>query len=148
LALDWLARREHARQELRAKLVKKGCSETLAEQIVQALTAEGLVSDERFTESLMRVRRSRGYGPLRIRHELREKGVPAPMIDQWLDVPGQDWIEDLKRVRRKKFGSARPKSYAERAKQARFLQYRGFTSEQIQQVLAASGDVPEPRESD
>lgn len=148
MALDWLARREHTRQELRVKLVKKGCAETLAEQIVCALAVEGLVSDERFTESLMRVRRSRGYGPLRIRHELREKGVPTLVIEQWLDVPARDWIEDLKRVRRKKFGSAHPKSYAERAKQARFLQYRGFTSEQIQQGLAASGDVSEPRESD
>jgi regulatory protein len=141
LALGWLARREHSQHELQTKLINRGCTETLAERTVQALTAENLVSDERFTESLLRVRRSRGYGPLRIRHELREKGVPIPLIEKFLNAQEHSWVEDLKRVRCKKFGETRPKNYAERAKQARFLQYRGFTSDQIQRVM-------DPREPD
>ena len=135
LALNWLARREHSRGELYIKLQRKGCDESVAEQVLEQLERERLLSDDRFIESLMQARRRRGYGPLRIRQELKEKGVAPETIERWLDVGSRDWIEDMKRVRNKKFGGKIPKGYAERATQARFLQYRGFTFEQIQQVL-------------
>jgi len=121
------------------KLLDKGCAEALAAELVQQLEAERLLSDDRFMESLIRARRERGYGPLRIQKELQEKGVAPEAIEQWLDVTGREWLEDIRRVQRKKFGARLPKSFAERARQARFLQYRGFTYDQIQQVLNPHG---------
>ena len=103
------------------------------------IVQEHLVSDDRFMESLIRARRNRGYGPLRIQKELQEKGVAPEAIANWLVVTGQEWLEDIRRVQRKKFGGKIPKSYAERARQARFLQYRGFTYDQIQQLLNPRG---------
>ncbi len=143
-----LVRREHSRRELQEKLLRKGCTEPVAAQVLKDLEAENLLSDERFTESLLRVRRDRGYGPLRILKDLRGKGVPEDTIARGLDVASHDWIEDLKRVRLKRFGDRRPSSYSERAKQARFLQQRGFTFEQIRQVLSPYGDVPDPHEQE
>jgi len=137
--MQWLARREHSRRELYNKLLKKGCAGPLADEVVKRLEQERLVSDDRFMESLIRVRRERGYGPLRIQKELHEKGVAPEAVERWLDVTGRDWLEDIRRVQRKKFGARRPKSFAERARQARFLQYRGFTYDQIQQVLNPHG---------
>ena len=134
-ALSWLARREYGRAELIGKLVQRGCEEQAAAGIVAALTAEGLVSDERFIEALLHVRRVRGYGPLYIRRELEEKGIDRGSIERWLDIGSRDWVEDVKRVNKKKFGGKQPASLAERAKQTRFLQYRGFTHEQIRQAL-------------
>jgi regulatory protein len=139
LALQYLARREHSRRELHDKLLKKGCAEALAVETVKRLEQEHLVSDDRFMESLIRARRTRGYGPLRIQKELQEKGVTAEAIEGWLDVSGREWLEDIRRVQRKKFGARLPKSYPERARQARFLQYRGFTYDQIQKVLNPHG---------
>ena len=139
-ALSWLARREYGRQELIGKLVQRGCEEDAAARVVAALAAEGLVSDERFIEALLHVRRVRGYGPLYIRRELEEKGIDRSMIERWLDVGSRDWVEDVKRVNKKKFGGQQPASLAERAKRTRFLQSRGFTHEQIRQVLG-SNDV-------
>ncbi|GAB4507913.1 MAG: hypothetical protein Tsb0026_05180 [Sulfuricaulis sp.] len=107
--------------------------------MVRQLEAERLLSDDRFMESLIQVRRNRGYGPLRIQKELQEKGVEAEAIERWLDVTGREWFEDIRRVQRKKFGGKIPKSYTERARQARFLQYRGFTYDQIQQLLNPRG---------
>jgi len=121
------------------KLLDKGCAEALAAELVQQLEAERLLSDDRFMESLIRARRSRGYGPLRIQKELQEKGVAPEAIEQWLDVTGREWLEDIRRVQRKKFGARLPRNFAERARQARFLQYRGFTYDQIQQVLNPHG---------
>ena len=130
-----LARREHSRLELHTKLLRKGCQETVAAQIVEQLQQERLLSEERFVESLVSVRRSRGYGPVRIQRELLDKGIAPEAVERTVDAGSRDWIEQLMRVWQKKFGGQYPRSYAERAKQARFLQFRGFTYEQIQQAL-------------
>ena len=135
----YLTRREHSRSELHDKLLKKGCTEAIATETVSRLEQERLVSDDRFMESLIQARRSRGYGPLRIQKELQDKGVTAEAIERWLDVSGREWLEDIRRVQRKKFGARLPKNFAERARQARFLQYRGFTHDQIQKVLNPHG---------
>jgi regulatory protein len=135
VALKLLTRREHARGELREKLMAKGCTGAIAEEVVSRLESERLLSDDRFVESFLAARRARGYGPVRIREELRQRGVADETIGRWLDMNGREWRDDLKVVRRKKFGARMPKSYSERAKQARFLQYRGFTADQIQTIL-------------
>jgi regulatory protein len=130
-----LARREHGREELKRKLIRKGCSATVADAVTAALATERLLSEDRFVEALVQARRSRGYGPLRIRHELEQKGVAPELIGRALDVGEREWIEDLRRVQRKRFGAKRAGSLADRAKQTRFLLYRGFTSEQIRRIL-------------
>ena len=135
--MDMLSRREHSVAELREKLVRKGHAQTTAQQAVARLQQDGLVSDERYTEMLLSARSGRGVGPLRIRQELLEKGVAEELVNQWLDVSSRVWIEQIRRVKQKKFGDALPANYAERARQARFLQYRGFTLDQIQRVLNA-----------
>ena len=136
-ALSWLARREYGCQELLRKLVERGCAEDVATAIVAALVAEGAVSDQRFVEALLHVRRVRGYGPLYIRRELQEKGIDRNTIERWLDAGSRDWIEIVRRVSKKKFGESRPANLAQRVKQTRFLQYRGFTHDQIQQALGS-----------
>jgi regulatory protein len=118
---------------------KKGCAEAIAVEVVRQLETERLLSDDRFMESLIQARRNRGYGPLRIQKELQEKGVAPEAIAGWLDATSREWVDDIRRVQRKKFGGRIPKSYAERARQARFLQYRGFTYDQIQQLLDPRG---------
>ena len=138
--MTWLARREYSRHEVYEKLQVKGCSEAIAQAVADGLVAEGYLSDERFVESLVRVRRGRGFGPLRIRLELQEKGIAAPAIEAAIDARNRDWLTELKRVRRKKFGSSLPTTYAERARQARFLQSRGFSTDHIFEVLKASDD--------
>jgi regulatory protein len=135
--MDLLARREHGQQELIRKLVTRGCPAALAESAVAELLAERLVSDERLVESLIATRRNQGHGPLRIRNDLREKGVAAELIDAWLDERDPEWLKVLEQVRRQKFGATLPREFTERARQARFLQSRGFTAEQIMKVVNA-----------
>lgn len=72
---------------------------------------------------------------MRIRRELQEKGVPEETVERWLDPAAREWTDAAVAVRRRKFGGRPPKGLRERARQMRFLQYRGFTSDQIQQAL-------------
>lgn len=140
-AMDYLARREHGCDELKGKLIKKECPPSIAAEVVAQLAAENLVSDERFTENFINSKRNRGQGPVRIRQELREKGIIDDLIDAWLDPREPRWLDTLKEVRSKKFGSILPRGYKERARQARFLQYRGFTTDQIFRVLGDDDEL-------
>jgi regulatory protein len=134
-AMDLLARREHAVAELQQKLSARDYDADIVVEVVEQLVDEGLVSDARFTEAFVRYRANNGYGPRRIQSELRQRGVDEKMQAAYLDVGDSQWFEQAAQVRCKRFGEAMPEDFKERARQARFLQYRGFTSEQIREVL-------------
>jgi regulatory protein len=134
-AMNLLARREHSTQELRDKLLARGFEDDEIMPALQTLSQEGLLSDERFTESFIHSRMERGSGPVKIRAELRQRGVADEVIANWLDERDHAWLERAEAVRCKKFGSALPVDYKEKARQARFLQYRGFSAEQTRHVL-------------
>lgn len=134
-AMDLLARREYACRELEQRLQRAGFPERLTGETCAALQTEGLLSDERFAESFVAARRSRGQGPVRIRAELRERGVSEALIDAVLDPRDPDWLECLREVHQKRFAGEFPQTMNERARQQRFLTYRGFTAAQIRQLL-------------
>jgi len=139
-AMDLLARREHSVDELQQKLLshakKKELDVEIVADVIGALQKEGLVSDERFTEAFVRYRMNNGYGPRRIQSELRERGVDEKIQAAYLDFSDPQWFDQVELVRRKRFGENPPEDYKERARQARFLQYRGFTTDQTKRVLA------------
>ena len=130
-----LARREHSRRELARKLAQRHFSVDDIDAVLATLTGAGLLSDERFAECYIDTRAARGYGPVRIAVELRERGVDGALIEQCLVASEHHWDDVLHAVSRKKFGVAPAEDFPERARRARFLQYRGFTSEQIKTVL-------------
>jgi regulatory protein len=134
-AMDLLMRREHAVAELQKKLIAKDYDIDIVAEVVERLANEGLVSDERFTEAFVRYRRNNGYGPRRIQSELRERGVSEKIQSTYLDSGDPQWFEHAALVQSKRFGDSLPEDFKERARQARFLQYRGFTSDQIREVL-------------
>ena len=103
--------------------------------VIDDLKVQGLQSDDRFTEAYIHSRIQRGYGPVRIRQELRERRVSGDLIDQYVDVSEFNWKQHALQVREKKFGHSLPSSYKDKAKQSRFLQYRGFTGDQIKYVF-------------
>jgi regulatory protein len=101
-----------------------------------------MLSDDRFVTAFISQHSQRGHGPGRIRAELRQRGVEPEVIDGHLRSAEVDWDAIATQVRERKF-RASPASRAERAKQSRFLQYRGFTTEQIRAAMgkpSASGE--------
>jgi len=137
-AIRLLARREHARAEIKQKLKIRGYEESLASEIVDELTRSKLLSDERFAEEFIRSRAERGQGAIRLRAELRQLNLPAELIESRMVAAQVDWARLARDIRKRKFGENIPKAPAERAKQMRFLQYRGFTADQIRRAMGAS----------
>jgi regulatory protein len=135
-AMSLLARREHSRLELKQKLSRRFSATELIDTVIQNLADEALQSDDRFAESFVSVRRGKGQGPVRISSELKLRGVDEAIISRHLDPDEEEWTELAKSVCLRKYGGLASKA-AQRAKQMRFLQYRGFTSEQIRGVWKA-----------
>lgn len=134
-ATGMLARREHSRQELIRKLTSRDYEVALIDDVLDQLVKSGYQSDERFTGHYIRFRSGKGYGPSRIRMELIEKGVDETIIQQGLDNADIDWLELAESVRGKKFKGQVADSWEERGRQKKFLDYRGFTCEQIQHCI-------------
>ena len=132
--MDLLARREHGRVELTRKLRQRGATPELIEPELDRLTDEGLLSEARYLESFVSYRARSGYGPVRIREELGQRGLVRAEIEQALRECGIDWREQMENVWQRKFGQL-AQTPEERAKQMRFLQYRGFSSEAIRRAL-------------
>jgi len=139
-AVDLLARREHSRLELERKLARRGFPEAIVAPSLDALEHSGLLVATRFTESFIRSRIAKGKGPTRIRAELAERGVAGEQTAESLRDSNVDWLATARAVRRKRFGAELPSDFHERAKQARFLQYRGFTSDQVRAALELDTD--------
>jgi regulatory protein len=139
-AMDYLARREYGQHELEQKLIAAGFESTTAIDAVDKLAGEGLQDDRRFAENFVQSRINQGKGPVRIRQELGERSVNAGMIDEALEAIAEDWFELAREVRRKKFGAGLPRDFEEKARQMRFLQYRGFESAHIQAAVSPHGD--------
>jgi regulatory protein len=133
-AIGLLARREHSRLELKQKLLFRGCDGAELEALLNSLVTERLQSDERFTEAYVYSRTHKGFGPLRIQAELRERGIEDGLVHRFLKRDSSEWLEHARQQWRKRFGKA-PGDFKERARQARFLQGRGFSPQVIRQVL-------------
>jgi regulatory protein len=144
IALDILARREHSISELREKLSARAeHHEWEADEIEAALEAlidDGLLSEDRFVTTFVGSYTRRGHGPVWIRAELERRGISGEAIAEALATADTDWREVAADVRRKRFGDQPPADFKERARQARFLQYRGFTAEQAIRACGTEDD--------
>ncbi|MDH3389882.1 MAG: recombination regulator RecX [Gammaproteobacteria bacterium] len=134
-AMDLLARREHSAQELRQKLSAREFENDAIDEVIQGLRDDGLQSDERFAESYINSRFNAGIGPLKIRFELRQRGIADGLVDRYLDSYSERWDRSMRQQRARKYGDAIPDDYAERMKQARFLQNRGFSPESVMRLF-------------
>ena len=169
-ALEALARREHSSVELRRKLDVRASGETATgrsqqhiDQVIEALMLDGSLSDERFAAEYVRIRVAKGFGPLRIRMELIERGVPDRLAEEHLTRPAEFWQEQAALVCQQKFaglleelhqgigdqgigdgvigdGGIGDGGIGEKAQQrwnrcARFLSQRGFPADLIYRTL-------------
>ena len=134
-AMNLLGRREHSVRELRDKLKRRFPGSDKIDEQLSRLIAERLQSDVRFAHSYARQRISRGCGPIRLREELRERGVSEADVTLAMDEMEIDWHALAMEVIHKRFGALAPIDIKEKAKRARFMQYRGFLAEHYQRLL-------------
>ncbi len=134
-AVRLLGGREHSRAELRRKLRHRFGDVALIDTVLDRLQGQGLLSEQRFAESYIAQRCRKGFGPLRIRAELRERSVSGELIATCLDQADIDWHAMLTRAANSRFGTEPVADRRALAKRARFLEQRGFPPGLIGQYL-------------
>jgi regulatory protein len=150
-AFRLLAAREHSRRELRDKLLKPARTEqaltdkeaiidselasTLVDSLLEQLITDGLQSDARFLDSLVRQYLSKGKGPLALQQACRIQQLDTELVQQQLQRLETVWPKQVQRVREKRFGNEPPADSREAARMQRFLAQRGFTPELIRKAV-------------
>lgn len=133
--MNLLARREHGVTELSRKLIKKGFDPEQVDLVIQDLLTDKLVSDQRFCENMIHSRFNRGDGPIKVRYELRGKGIEDQIIDGVMNELAPDWQQALVNLIKNKYAGSLSGTPAERAKKVRFLSSRGFSQDMIFLVM-------------
>jgi regulatory protein len=138
-ALYWLGRRDYSRTEITRKLQRKFAEEAEAEagfdELLEWLEGHRFLDESRYLEVLIRSALERGHGLLRLRRDLQQRGLDKQLVEQGLAELEVDWFEQARNLRQRRFGSKPAIDQKEKARQLRYLQYRGFTSEQCFHAL-------------
>jgi len=140
-ALRLLARREHSRAELARKLEAAGFEAGDVQPLLDEFEAKNWLSDRRFAESWVADHRARA-GSVKLAYDLRQRGVRDAIIEAVLNDNRDSELERAREVWKKKFMSA-PADAADKARQIRFLQSRGFTAEVIRRAISGADDRSE-----
>lgn len=136
-AIRLLARREHGRRELADKLERKnaGVDPGVLHQVLDELAREGLQSDVRFAESFARQRAGKRFGPVRIRAELRQRGIDEGVADAAIDALEVDFFELAAETYVQRYGrSGPPGDMRERARRHQALLRRGFAHDHLREI--------------
>lgn len=135
-AIDFLSRRDHSKQELYNKLLKKEFDNDEIIVVLDFLQAKNYFNDLNFAEMILRSRVSKGYGWRYIVQELQQKGVSREVVSQLQENHEIDWYYQAELAYNKRFANAEIKDQKDKAKRIRFLQYRGFSTDEIFALIA------------
>jgi regulatory protein len=133
IAVRYLSRREYGVEELRNKLLQRSADSQITDMVISDLADNNLVSDQRFTEMYVRMRMRRLFGPLKIRGELKSRGIADHLIAEVMPVGEDAWFDAASQWANKRCRGEL--DYAGRAKIYRSLMNRGFTHEQANVAL-------------
>ncbi|ART80925.1 regulatory protein RecX [Oceanisphaera avium] len=134
-ALGLLSRRDHSRLELAQKLRLRQFDQALIEAALDKLVEQQWLCDARFARVQVRQHVFKRHGPMRIRMELKRKGVAEALIEQALEEEETDWFSLAKDCYQARFRNSDISDIKDKAKRVRYLQSRGFNSDQVRYAL-------------
>lgn len=135
VAVGYLSRRDHAEEELRQKLKTRGYSEQDIIEAIAYCQDYHWLDDARYVATMMQNGVAKGWGALRIKQEMKMKGVHDTIVSQVFEESDIDWYKQARDVAQRKFGDSEIDTPKEKARRFRFMQYRGFDFEQIKYAL-------------
>lgn len=130
-AITLLAKKDFSSGSLIHLLSKLTEKEEYIANVIQKLSNSNHLNDTRLVTMLIDKQIKKLHGPTRIKQEIRQKGFPQTLIEQKIEESGIDWYSMAKEARIKKFSDTPPSDQKEKAKQIRYLQYKGFSMDMI-----------------
>jgi len=129
-----LTRREYSKADLIEKLTSYAQDPDEVITLVDELAQNNYQSDQRVAEMTVRSQMRKGKGPNRIKLALRSKQLDKALVQE--DLAEIDWYEQAYQLKVKKYGTEVAKDPKIKAKQIRFLQYRGFEMDAIMKAIS------------
>ncbi len=139
ICVKLLAQREHSQKQLLEKLSVRGFAEQHVQTVLTELAEEGWQSDLRFSESYARQRLAKGYGALKVRYELVQRGGIEIDFTPLVDELYGGWTAMLEALYQNRFDDVQQMTYKEWSRRSRFLQQRGFSAELIRELFVNLG---------
>ena len=136
-----LTRKEYAKAELIEKLSLYAEDQQEVLNLVEELARENYQSDQRVADTLFSSQVRKGKGPNQIKQKLKNKKLDTQLIAE--EMQDTDWFQQAYQLKIKKFGSKVEKDPKLKAKQIRFLMYRGFEMDSILKAIHHTGDIEE-----
>ncbi len=133
LAFALLAKREYSQADLKQKLLSYGAQADEIQTLLDELAQSNYQSDQRMAGMLVRSQIRQGRGPARIQQALQKHAIEKELAQDDLDEI--DWFQQALAVKIKKFGTEIALEQKQKAKQIRFLQYRGYPMDIIMKVI-------------
>ena len=130
----YLSYREYSQLELANKLLRKGWSETQIQEVLTELVKDGSQCNQRFAESFTRQRIQKGYGPIKISYELKQRGIEKIDLSAIVAEVSGSWQDLLEQVYLHKYSADVEMEKQEWSRRQRFLLQRGFSSAMISQL--------------
>jgi regulatory protein len=134
-ALYWISRKEYSIKALYEKLEGICDDEIMVADLMEDFIQRDWVNNERFMASFTRLKMNSGLGQMRIKRELTQQGIKESDVNMYFEASEFDWFEQALNTYQKKYGDSPCEDYKERAKRFRFMQYRGFNSDQIKYAM-------------
>lgn len=139
-ALYWLGQREFSVKDFRTKLERVCEDEVMIENLLEDFIAKDWLNEQRYMASFVRQKISAGLGLYRIRQELNQHGIKQNQSELYFEELNFDWFEQALATYQKKYGIGECQDFKEKAKRYRYMQYRGFSPDQIKYAMEAQAD--------
>lgn len=137
-AFALLTRRDYSQAELIAKLNQYAINPEEVEKLVEELAQNNYQSDQRVAELTLASQLRKGKGLQRIKQALKAKQLDAELITE--ELQEVDWLDQAYQLKLKKFGKEVATDPKIKARQIRFLQYRGFDMGVIMKAIARTSE--------
>ena len=118
---------------------RRGAPAPVAAEVLADLTARGYLDDAAFAHHWIATRSARGYGPARLRAELRARGVAGSLVDVALAAQGDDELERARAVARRRLPALQRADRTRAATRLRdHLVRRGYSAAVVSRVVRES----------
>ena len=150
-AVRFIGHRLRSRKEIydRLKLSPEDYSDQVIERVLTLLEEYGYVDDDQFAQAFCRDKsKINGFGSVRLRYELRQKGIDSHTIDRALSGLALDEPDMALSLLEKKYRRYAYLEPGDKRKAFDYLLRKGFTYEIINQALKDFTDILEARLSE
>lgn len=150
-ALAWLGRQEYSIAKFTKKLKDNHASDEQVQNIVEEFCARNWLSEQRYCEGFVRARIAKGQGKIRILNDGRGHQLDSDILNEAIDTQEVDWFELALGTYVKRYGSGtqvKSMDIKEKAKRMRFMQYRGFTMEQVDYAMDEAANEADGEQND